>query len=168
MTRFCGVCGRAREEKTPRCKECGSPLFSITETITHRNWLRKHKKIRTTEIIVTGPANFDDQKFFILRMNSICRKLQDIFIYTGGGKGIDKMAGSWAQHRWYSYVNIYACEPGTKPTTDMLLRRNEELLSIEEIKAVIVFHDGEDRACQHLIVNARKKKGIQVKVIYYD
>jgi hypothetical protein len=166
MTRFCGVCGKSRKKKTELCK-CGSPLFSITPTITHTNYLRRHHKIHTTKIIVTGPASFSDNKFFILKMNSMCRKLEDIFVYTGGTKGIDRMAGNWAFHRKFSYSNIIACEPGTKPTTDQLLRRNQELLAIEGIKAVIVFTDGSDRACTNLIVEARKKK-LQVKVINYD
>ena len=165
--RYCGRCGAPRENKEGRCPECNAVEYGILPTITFKGWQRRNHKIKTTKIIITGAESFWDEKLLTRKLNSICRKLQDVFVYTGGHRGVDKMAGDWAFRRWCSYSSWYPKIENTKMNRAEYVKRNEELLAIEGIKAVIVFHDGECSGCSNLIVETRKR-GIQLRVVYYE
>ena len=165
--RYCSFCGSPRPVTEPRCSECGDASYTNAVGISHRAWLRRNNKIKTTNLIITGTKEFDDVKFIWDKLNKITANLEDVLAITGGYKDIDKIIADWAWKNKFLYGEYYP--PGYHERESvkgmpMYRVRNDELLERPKVKAVIVFWDEEEPYTLDLIVKA-KKKGILTRVI---
>ena len=160
--RMCNTCGCPREKEVGRCPECNCTEFSIAPTITYQGWLVRHKKIKTSRILIVGPEDFWNETFVPKKLDRVTRKLQDMEIWMGGFKGFYKIIESWLgkTRKCLSYHPYYPRNYHTnnqKTGRDYWLERNEELLE-KKIRFLIAFNNGSDPGILNLIVNARKKR----------
>lgn len=106
-------------------------------------------------IVICGSRNFDDYKLFQVEMDEFLnmREKETITLVSGGARGADSMARTYAQKYDYKFKEYLADWDGLGKKAGFV--RNAQMLEIAD--TIIAFWDGKSKGTAHMIKEAIRR-----------
>jgi hypothetical protein len=124
---------------------------------------KRQPEDQRVHLVVAGSRCFDDSYYDTIKehLDYFTQDMDDPIILHGGAKGVDKLAGRWAEWNWY-WQKVYYPDYEKHPGKQAPLIRNVEMAKSGDY--LIVFWNGISTGTKHMM-EQMQRLGKHVEVI---